>query len=251
MKTTDFDKVITSKVLNENLSKTYGSKINLEKYTNEQLENYRNIIRTKISQTESQGGFNVTLENDGLQKDKMVLDVINAHLAEREEAVKQFNENVDPKQAGVVQAAIDMQNKIKTMLEDLGSMMTKTMVALSDDIKDVMGASQAEQFGAIVTPALEAAMQHIQGTRASVEQGVAVLTGEVMPDTIGAQPDMAEEPMTDFDNDIEAPPAPDEFAASDAEAGGPEVAGREKRESITYRKPSITEANNLMFKLAK
>jgi hypothetical protein len=108
-----------------------------------------------------------------------------------------------------------------------------------------------------VTPALEAAMQYLQGTRATIEQGVGLLTGETAaPTTIGAEPVDAGE----FGNDIEADaPAMDEpveeptddFAAADAAAGGPEVAGRERRESITFRKPSITEGNKLMYKLAK
>ena len=251
MKTTDFDKKVTSKLLNENLAKSYGAKVNLEKYTMEQLEDFRNKIRTKLSQVESNSRFNETLQNETFQRDRLILDVINQHIIERHEEFS-LNENVDPKQAGVVQAAIDMQNKIKNMLEDVGAMMTKTMVALGDDIKDNIGADAAEQFGALVTPALEAAMQHLQGTRAAVEGGVGILTGQAPATTIGAEPEaeMPMEPEAEFDNDIEAEPT-DDFAAADAAAGGPEVAGREKRESVQFRRPSITEANNLMFKLAK
>lgn len=251
MKTTDFDTKVTSKLLNESLARNYGAKVNLEKYTMEQLEDFRNKIRTKLSQIESNSRFNETLQNETFQRDKLILDVINQHIIERHEE-SALSEAVDPKQAGVVQAAIDMQNKIKNMLEDMGSMMTKTMVALSDDIKDTIGAAQAEEFGAIVTPALEAAMQHLQGTRAAVESGVGVLTGMAPETTIGAEPapEMGAEAGAEFDNDIEAEPT-DDFAAADAAAGGPEVAGREKRESIQFRKPSITEANSLMFKLSK
>jgi len=249
MKTSDFNKKMTSKVLNENLAKTYGAKIKLERYTREQLEDFRNKIRTSVHQIEQSSRFNETLDNSDYHRNKLILDIINTHLAERNLA-----EAVDPKQAGVVQAAIDMQNKIKNMLEDIGAMMTKTMVALADDIKDTIGPDAAEQFGAVVTPALEAAMQHLQGTRAAVENGVGVLTGNAPATTIGAEPKVpapADGGEADFENDIEAEPAEDDFAAADAAAGGPEVAGREKRESIMYRKPSITEANKLMYKLAR
>lgn len=258
MKTTDFNRPVTAKFLSESFTKRYGSRINLEKYTIEQLEDFRNKIRTKLSQQESMGRFNETVENETYGRDRMILDVINQHLEERSAAIA---EAVDPKQAGVVQAAIDMQNKIKNMLEDVGSMMTKTMVALADDIKDTIGDAEAEEFGAIVTPALQAAMDHLQGTRTAIESGVSVLTGMGGPETIGAEPgaDMgadlgAEMPADDagaqFANDLEAEPT-DEFAASDAAAGGEEVAGREKRESREFRKPSINEGNNLMFKLAR
>lgn len=260
MKSTDFNKPITSKKLNESLSKSYGSKLNLDRYTYEQLEDFRNKIRTELFQTQSTSGFNETLANETYQRNKLVLDVINTHLSERfEEQAVQIEESIDTQTAGVVQAAIDMQNKIKNMLEDVGSMMTKSMVALADDIKDTIGPDAAEQFGALVTPALEAAMQHLQGTRAAVEQGVAILTGEGGPAMVGTEPAPevdgmnAEMPAPEFGNDIEADVgvAPDDFGASDAEAGGPEVAGRAKRESVYFRKPSITEANNLMFKLSR
>lgn len=257
MNITDFNRPVTSKMLNESLANQFGAKINLEKYTMEQLEDFRNKIRTKLSQQESTGNFNETINSDQFRRDKLILDVINQHLSER---TSDLHEGVDPKQAGVVQAAVDMQNKVKNMLEDLGSMMTKTMVALSDDIKDNMGADAAVQFSEIVTPALEQAMEFLQGTREAIEQGVGVLTGETIPSTIGAEPDveagmddMAVEPAPEFGNDLDAEPelGADEFGASDAAAGGPEVAGREKRESITFRKPSIMEGNKLMFKLAK
>lgn len=254
MKTTDFNRPVTAKFLSESFTKRYGSKINLEKYTVEQLEDFRNKIRTKLSQQESMGRFNETVENDNYNRDRMILDVINQHLEERSAAIA---EAVDPKQAGVVQAAIDMQNKIKNMLEDIGSMMTKTMVALADDIKDTIGDAEAEEFGAVVTPALQAAMDHLQGTRTAVESGVSILTGMGSPETIGAEPEAdmsaelpADDMGADFSNDLEAEPT-DDFAAADAAAGGDEVAGREKRESVQFRKPSITEGNSLMFKLAR
>jgi hypothetical protein len=253
MKTTDFNRPVTAKFLSESFTKRYGSKINLERYTIEQLEDFRNKIRTKLSQMESMSRFNETVENSNYQRDKLILDVINQHLEERDASI---NESLDPKQAGVVQAAIDMQNKIKNMLEDVGSMMTKTMVALADDIKDTIGDAQAEEFGAIVTPALQAAMDHLQGTRTAVEAGVGILTGQSAPETIGAEPEadmsaeMPVEPTTDFANDLEAD-AGDDFAAADAAAGGADAAGREKRESVQYRKPSITEGNSLMYKLAR
>jgi hypothetical protein len=252
MKTTDFNRPVTSKLLNESLAKTYGAKINLDRYTMEQLEDFRNKIRTNLSQMETSGRFNETIENDRYQRDSLILDVINQHLEERTQ--ESLAEGVDPKQAGVVQAAIDMQNKIKNMLEDMGAMMTKTMVALADDIKDTIGADAAEQFGAVVTPALEAAMQHLQGTRTAVESGVAVLTGEQVPATIGADPAMdmgAPDEFAEPDMMNDMPPEEDEFAAADAAAGGIEAAGREKRESVQFRKPSIMEGNSLMFKLSK
>ena len=82
MKTTDFNSQISSKLLNENMFKKFGVRVNLDKYTREELENYRNIIRTKLSQTEGQSGFNDLLSNEDYQKDKHTLEIINSRIKE-------------------------------------------------------------------------------------------------------------------------------------------------------------------------
>lgn len=82
MKTTDFDAKITAEKLNENMFKKFGTKVNLEKYTREELENYRNILRTKVHQIESASKFNDLLSNENYQRDKQLLDVLNTKIKE-------------------------------------------------------------------------------------------------------------------------------------------------------------------------
>jgi hypothetical protein len=269
MKTTDFTKKPTAKKLKENFQKTFGQTLNLEKYTREQLEDFRNKMRTTMSQFEGTNKFNASLTDEAYQRNKYLLDILNTHLAE----TKSVNENVDQKKAAVIQSAFDMQNKVKNMLEDIGSMMTKTMVALSDDIKENMSPEASEQFTTLITPALQAGFDSLKSTRQVIEQGVAILTGESagMP-MIGSEPGAAA-PAAGGVDALGAPgaagaPAPegelpvtpdlmnsapegDEFGASDAAAGGPEIAGRAKRESRIFRKPSLAESNNLMIKLSR
>ena len=52
MQVKDFSKPITSKALNESLAKKFGYKINLEQFSDIQLEDVRNKLRTEISQFE-------------------------------------------------------------------------------------------------------------------------------------------------------------------------------------------------------
>lgn len=85
MKVTEFSQPVTSKKLNESLAKTFGYKINLEQFTNEQLEDARNRLRTKVSQFEMKESYGAVYENSDYQKTKMFLDVINQEIAEREE----------------------------------------------------------------------------------------------------------------------------------------------------------------------
>ena len=53
----EFTRPASAKVLNESLAKKFGSKINIESFTTEQLQDARNKIRTALSQTETNEAF--------------------------------------------------------------------------------------------------------------------------------------------------------------------------------------------------
>jgi hypothetical protein len=82
MKTTEFNKAITSSQLKENLEKQFGSRVNLEKYDREQLEDIRNKLRTRIFQQEGSAGINDLLTNETYQKDKAMLELLNTRIKE-------------------------------------------------------------------------------------------------------------------------------------------------------------------------
>lgn len=82
MKTQDFTSPITSRQLNENMFKKFGVKVDFDKYTREELENYRNLLRTKISQHESASNFSDLLTNETYQKDKYLVGLLNTRIKE-------------------------------------------------------------------------------------------------------------------------------------------------------------------------
>jgi hypothetical protein len=82
MKTTEFNKTITSKELKENIVKQFGANVNLEKYGREQLEDMRNKLRTRVFQQEGANGFNSLLQNETYQKDKAMLELLNTRIKE-------------------------------------------------------------------------------------------------------------------------------------------------------------------------
>lgn len=184
MKTNDINPVITTRRLLENFSRQFGTKLNLEKYTREQLEDFRNRLRTSVSQFERTSRFNESLNSEKYQRDRAILDILNTHLSEglvtEADQVKQS--------AAVIQAAVDMSNKIKNMMEDVGIMIAKTMVALDDDIKETMGSDISGQFQQAVNPALAQAMAVLKQTKETTEQGIGILTGNSVPGTIGTEP---------------------------------------------------------------
>jgi hypothetical protein len=82
MRTNDFTSTISSKQLNESMFKKFGVKVNFDKYNRAQLENFRNLLRTKLHQTETSSNFNALLSNESYQKDKFMVDLLNTRIKE-------------------------------------------------------------------------------------------------------------------------------------------------------------------------
>jgi hypothetical protein len=323
----EFSKPISAKSLNETMAKKFGTKINLDKFTVEQLEDVRNRLRTQLSQVETNESYGSIAKSDTYQKTKMFLDVINTALEEKKgkpdfldldkdgdkkepmkkaakEAGKgkggkpkkgkvppQFqkesvsegkkekavckecgdefgkpttdckNDCNDPTQdcwvkeseykkmdeslnegaeeeATLVMAAKDMVDRITGWMEDTAEMQTESMLELADKIRDEMGVDKSDEFTGSVKPALESLYDSLESTRGALTGGVAILTGEGAPETMGdevADDDMDMEPTVDADAETDDPEG-DEFATADPAAGGEEPADREKRESVELSK---------------
>ena len=245
----EFTKPVTSSALNESLAKRFGSKINIDAFTTEQLQDARNKLRTQVFNVETTESFD-SVQKENYAKNKMFLDVLNAALNERDdvavaidEAIEEVNEGAEDS-AELVMAAKDMVDRVTGWMEDTAEMQTESMLELADAIRDEMGSEQAEAFTASVKPALEAMYGVMETTRQTLTQGVGMLTGEGEPmDTMGADDDMDMdtdmEPTDDMDMDAEEPAMDDDFGAADAAAGGEEEAGREKRESVQRSKKKL------------
>jgi len=96
MKTTDFNKPVTSTLLETNLEKQFGAKVNLNKYNREQLEDIRNKLRTRIFQQEGSARINDLLTNETYQKDKAMLELLNTRIKEMlGEQMKQLRDKID------------------------------------------------------------------------------------------------------------------------------------------------------------
>jgi len=243
----EFTKPVTAKSLNESLAKRFGSKINIDAFTTEQLQDARNKIRTRVFNVETTESFDA-VQKEEYSKNKLFLDVLNAALAERDdvsiaidEAIQQVNEGEEDK-AELVMAAKDMVDRVTGWMEDTAEMQTESMLELADAIRDEMGSEASETFTNTVKPALEAMYTAMESTRGSLTQGVGQLTGEAEPmDTMGDD-DMDMEPTVDGDDmDMDIEPEGDDFEADDAAAGGEEEAGREKRESKNIKGEPISE----------
>jgi hypothetical protein len=277
----EISKPVTSASLNESLAKKFGQKINIAKFTLEQLQDARNRIRTKLSQVETNESFDSVHTNESYQKSKLFLDVLNAAISEQtdiqeakpdfldldkdgdkketmkkaakdKKAKKKTDESVVTEgaedQAELVMASKDMVDRLTGWMEDTAEMQSESMLELADAIRDEMGSEKSEAFTAAVKPSLEALYTAMEQTRIALTGGVGMLTGEGDAPMMGDEPAM--EPTVDGDMDMAAPldpdaPAEDDaFAAADAAMGGDDEAGRAKRESIQRSKKKLAEISD-------
>ena len=140
-------------------------------------------------------------------------------------------------------AAKDMVDRITGWMEDTAEMQTESMLEIGDKIRDEMGVEKSEEFIGSVKPALESLFTSLESTRDALTSGVAILTGEGAPATMGDEvpaedPEGEMEPTVDAEAgaETEDPAEGDEFATADASAGGEEPADRAKRESVELSK---------------
>ena len=114
MQIREFSKPVTSKALNEGLAKQFGYKINLEQFSDVQLEDARNKLRTKLSQIEMNESYDSVLENADYQKTRMFLDCINQAIAEREMTAAEKEEEKE------IKAKTDKSGMKKSMQKQYG-----------------------------------------------------------------------------------------------------------------------------------
>ena len=240
MRVAQFNKPITTKVLNENLEQRFGETVNVDAFSTEQLQDARNKLRTKMHDIETNESFD-SVKDDNYQKTNMFLKVINQAIEERANIVEgDLDEDADvisegaEEAATLVMASKDMVDRITGWMEDTAEMQTESMLEIGDKIRDEMGSEQSEAFIGTVKPALEQLFTTLETTRDALTGGVAILTGEGEAPAMGDEEAPAEEPAMEptVDAEAEAEPAEDDFATDPAAAGGEEEAGREKRESV-------------------
>ena len=117
MQIREFSAPVTAAKLNESLAKRFGSKINIDEFTTEQLQDARNKLRTQVFNVETNEAFDA-VQQKGHSKNKLFLDVLNAALHERgdvsiaiDEAIEGLNEGEEDK-AELVMAAKDMVDRV-------------------------------------------------------------------------------------------------------------------------------------------
>jgi hypothetical protein len=84
MQIRELSKPVTSKQLNENLANKFGYRLQLENFSDVQLNDAINKLRTRISQYELSEAYDSVLESPEYQKTRLMLDCLNQEIMERE-----------------------------------------------------------------------------------------------------------------------------------------------------------------------
>jgi hypothetical protein len=170
------------------------------------------------------------------------------------ESVEQLLAESEEEKAQIISSGIDMVQDFTSWMQRIGSYQTKTMLEMGDDIRRQYGAAKSQEFKSIVQPALSDAMSVLTTVREQLNNSIAILAGEApAPEQMIGEP----EPDQDQDMSMAEPDSmnmddQDDFAASDAAVGGPEVTGRARRESIEHtRAKTLHEAHSILSKLAR
>lgn len=99
-------KPVSSAQLNETMFKKFGVRVDFNRYTREELENYRNLLRTKVAQLETKSSFNELLTDESYQKDKYIMGMLNQKIKEIVGESKMLSEkSTSEKQARTMAAA--------------------------------------------------------------------------------------------------------------------------------------------------
>jgi hypothetical protein len=83
MKSLDLTKPITTESLLAEFESRFNMTMDLSKFTEEELHDYANHVRTKIHEITQNTHFGQELKDDGYQKSQMMLDIINQAVTER------------------------------------------------------------------------------------------------------------------------------------------------------------------------
>jgi len=145
--------------------------------------------------------------------------------------------------AEVALAAKDMVDKIDSMLQDVSQMKGEDLLPLTDKVRDEVGQEASDTLKSSVETSLSELETALQSARSSLDNAARTVAGDptASADVIGDP--MADEPMP-TDDLLGAPDELNSLDVPDAEIGGEDPEGRERRESVkpTKTKTEIAEA---------
>jgi hypothetical protein len=228
----------TAKRINKINESRFGFAIDYNKLTVAKARTLSRALGENLNNLRRSYGVHTAEKNPKYMELLMVREGLNRWIDER----RYISESEMGKSEAIL-AAKDMVDSIQDMIEDVSKMQNEQMPALIDTIRDQIGTEQADSFKSAVGSVLGNILQQLTGAREQTDNAARNLAGEGSPDMgmgggmppggpmggAGEMPGAAPGMGPESDMDSEEVPGGDEFAATDAAAGGEADLGREKR----------------------
>ncbi len=156
--------------------------------------------------------------------------------------------------AEVALAAKDMVDKVDSMLQDVSQMKGEDLLPLTDKVRDEVGQEASDTLKASVEGSLGELETSLQSARATLDNAARTVAGDpsagAMADPL-AGPDTLNDPLADPMADPTNPDELNTLDVPDAEIGGEDPEGRERRESATPERSKHQIAEAIFKTLSK
>ena len=156
--------------------------------------------------------------------------------------------------AEVALAAKDMVDKIDSMLQDVSQMKGEDLLPLTDKVRDEVGQEASDTLKSSVETSLSELETALQSARSSLDNAARTVAGDpsagAMADPL-AGPDTLNDPLADPMADPTNPDELNTLDVPDAEIGGEDPEGRERRESATPERSKHQIAEAIFKTLSK
>ena len=227
MKLSEMNTKPTAKKLNKVVESRFGYALDFDKLTFKKAYKIASGLTESINRIKRTHGTAVVEQNASYMEMMMVRESIHQWMSENH---NQFIMESEMAKSEAILAAKDMVDSVQDMLEKISKMQSEQMPALLDTIRDQIGSEQAETFKSQMTPLLGELMTQLTTARETADSASRGLAGEQVAQPMGMGGDMPGAISSEMPGS-ESPEEPegDEFAATDAAAGGAEELGRELR----------------------
>jgi hypothetical protein len=223
----------TATKLNKVMESRFGYSLDFNKMTFKKAYRIASGLSESLDKIKRTHGAQAVEQNPAYLEMMMVRESIHRWMQENR---TQYITESELAKSEAILAAKDMVDSIQDMLEKISKMQSEQMPALLDTIRDQIGTQQAETFKTSMTPLLTELTTQLSTARETADTASRGLAGEQVAQPMdmgmGAAPAAGmpgEMPPADMGSDLDIEPTGDEFAATDAAAGGEEVLGRERR----------------------
>lgn len=219
----DINPTPTSKKMNSLMNSRFGFQIDYNRLNVGRALTLSNSIGESLDRIRRSYGVHTAEKNPKYMELLMVRESLDKWIKEN----RSLMEGELGKSEAIL-AAKDMVDSLQDMVEKVSKMQAEQLPALIDTIRDQIGLENADQFKNSMTQLLADLASTLGQARETADVSARQLAGEPVAGAPAEMP-LPGAPAGPEPSDMDMEPPADDFAGTDAAAGGEEPVGREKR----------------------